>query len=156
MLRPQSPAGPEIFSGSWGWLWAQTVADYLSVLMFQSGRSLRSSKEQVFLKWQFHIFRISTDCSRKLLQLLKLCENWLLGWWIATIVLKSWTSWDFPGGSVRTSPFNAGGVGLIPGQGARTLHALWPKKKQSIKQKQYCKKINKDFKNGPHPKKIVF
>ena len=44
------------------------------------------------LKWQFHSVRISTDSSRKLLQFLKLCENWLLGWWIATIILKSWTS----------------------------------------------------------------
>ena len=34
---------------------------------------------------------------------------------------------DFPGGQVvKTSPSNAGGVGLIPGQGAKILHALWP------------------------------
>ena len=26
-------------------------------------------------------------------------------------------------------------------------------KKPDIKQKQYCNKFNKDFKNGPHPKK---
>ena len=26
-------------------------------------------------------------------------------------------------------------------------------KKQNIKQKQYCNKFNKDFKNGPHQKK---
>ena len=30
--------------------------------------------------------------------------------------------------------------------------ASWPKN-QNIKQKQYCKKFNKDFKNGPHQKK---
>ena len=29
---------------------------------------------------------------------------------------------------VTTSPYNAGSVGLIPGQGARSLHALRPKK----------------------------
>ena len=31
-------------------------------------------------------------------------------------------------------------------------HASWPKK-QNIKQKQYCNKFSKDFKNGPHQKK---
>ena len=34
---------------------------------------------------------------------------------------------DFPGGQVvKTSPSNAGGVGLIPGQGPKTLLALQP------------------------------
>ena len=28
---------------------------------------------------------------------------------------------------VKTSPSNVGGVGLIPGQGAKISHALWPK-----------------------------
>ena len=28
------------------------------------------------------------------------------------------------------------------------------KKKQKRKQKQYCNKFNRDFKNGPHQKKI--
>ena len=28
-------------------------------------------------------------------------------------------------------------------------------KKQNIKQKQCCNKLNKDFKNGPHKKKIL-
>ena len=33
---------------------------------------------------------------------------------------------DFPGGSVvKSSPSNAGGVDLIPGQGAKILRALW-------------------------------
>ena len=41
----------------------------------------------------------------------------------------------------------AGFVGLIPGQGTKIPHALWPKN-QNIKQKQYCYKFNKDFKNG--------
>ena len=48
---------------------------------------------------------------------------------------------------VRTSPSNAGGASSIPGEGARTLHALWSKN-QNLKQKQYCNKFNKDFDNG--------
>ena len=57
---------------------------------------------------------------------------------------------DFPGGPVvKTSPSNAGGVGSISGWGAKVPHALGPKN-QNIKQKQYCNKFNKDFKNGPH------
>ena len=45
-------------------------------------------------------------------------------------------AWDFPGGPVvRTSPSNAGGVGSIPGQGARIPHA-WQPKSQNIKQKR--------------------
>ena len=56
-------------------------------------------------------------------------------------------SQDYPGGPVvKTSPSKAGGSGLIPSQG----NASWPKN-QNIKQKQYCKKFNKDFKNGPYP-----
>ena len=59
---------------------------------------------------------------------------------------------DFPGSpAVKTSPSNAGGVGSIPGQGAEIPHASGPKN-QNIKQKQYCNKLNKDFKNGPHQK----
>ena len=56
---------------------------------------------------------------------------------------------DFPGGPVvKTLPSNAGGVGSVPGQGAKILQASWPKN-QNIKQKQCCSKFNKDFKNGP-------
>ena len=55
---------------------------------------------------------------------------------------------------VKTSPSNAGGVGLIPGQGAKIPHASGPKN-QNIKQKQYCNKFNKDFNNGPHQKKYL-
>ena len=50
---------------------------------------------------------------------------------------------------VKTPHSNAGGEGSIPGRGAKIPHASWPKK-QSIKQKKYCDKFNKDFKNGPH------
>ena len=57
---------------------------------------------------------------------------------------------DFPGGPVvKTSPSNAGGAG--PGQGAKIPHAPQPKN-QNIKQKQYCNRLNKDFKNGPYQK----
>ena len=57
---------------------------------------------------------------------------------------------DFPGSPVvKTSSSNAGGTGSIPGRGAKIPHALRPKN-QNIKQKQYCNKFNKDFKNGPH------
>ena len=60
---------------------------------------------------------------------------------------------DFPGSPVvRTLPSNAGGVDLIPGWGAKIPHALGPKN-QNLKQKQYCSRFKKDFKNGPHQKK---
>ena len=42
---------------------------------------------------------------------------------------------------------------LIPGRGAKIPHASWPKIQKNIKQKQYCNKFNKDFKNGPHQNK---
>ena len=54
---------------------------------------------------------------------------------------------------VKILPSNAGGVGLIPGRGAKIPHASWPKN-QNIKQKQYCNKFNKEFKNGPHQKNL--
>ena len=57
---------------------------------------------------------------------------------------------------VKTLPSSAGGAGSIPGQGAKIPHASWPKKEinpKHKKQKQYCNKFNKDFKNGPHQKK---
>ena len=61
--------------------------------------------------------------------------------------------WDFPGDPVvNTSPSKAGGADSFPGQGAKIPHASRPKN-QNIKQKQYCNKFNKDFKNGPHQKK---
>ena len=60
---------------------------------------------------------------------------------------------DFPGSPVvKNSPSNAVGAGLIPGQGAKIPYASRPKS-QKKKQKEYCNKFNKDFKNGPHQKK---
>ena len=63
--------------------------------------------------------------------------------------------WDFPGRPVlKTSSFNAVGVGSIPSPGAKFLHASWPKH-QNKKQKQYCHKFNKESSNGPHLKKCT-
>ena len=47
-----------------------------------------------------------------------------------------------------------GDAGSIPGEGTKILHASRPKS-QNIKQKQYCNKFNKGFKNGPHKKRIL-
>ena len=52
---------------------------------------------------------------------------------------------------VKTPPSNAGAESSTLGWGARNPHALQPKK-QNIKQKQYCDKFSKDFKNGPYQK----
>ena len=46
---------------------------------------------------------------------------------------------------INTLLSNAGDVGLIPGWEAKIPHTLQPKT-QSIKQKQYCNKFNKDLK----------
>ena len=54
---------------------------------------------------------------------------------------------------VKTLPSNSGGAGSIPGWGTKIPRASQPKN-QNIKQKQYCNKFNKDFKNGPHPKNL--
>ena len=58
---------------------------------------------------------------------------------------------DFPGSPVvKTSPSNAGvGVQSL----VRELRSP-PASRPNIKQKQYCNKFNKDFKNGPHPKNL--
>ena len=53
---------------------------------------------------------------------------------------------------VKTLPSNAGGVGSTPGRGAKIPHASGSKN-QNIKRKQYCSKLNKDFKKMVHIKK---
>ena len=53
---------------------------------------------------------------------------------------------------VKTSPSNAGGAGLIPGQEAKIPHTSGPKD-QNLKEKQHCNKFNKDLKNSLHQKK---
>ena len=61
---------------------------------------------------------------------------------------------DFPVGPVaKTWPSSAGGAGLIPGWGAKRLHASQPTN-QNIKQKQYCNKFNKDFAEFFHQKNL--
>ena len=45
---------------------------------------------------------------------------------------------------VKTLPSNAGGVGSIPGWGAKIPHALWLKKPEH-KQWKSCNKFSKDF-----------
>ena len=56
---------------------------------------------------------------------------------------------------VKTSLSSAGGVGSIPGGGAKIPQASWPKN-QNIKQKQYYNKFNKDLKKRKkvHIKKV--
>ena len=49
---------------------------------------------------------------------------------------------------INNPPLDARGAGSVPGEGAKIPHDL--PKNQNIKQKQYCNKFNKDFKNGPH------
>ena len=55
---------------------------------------------------------------------------------------------------VKTLPSNAGDSGSIPGQGAKISPVSWPKYQNTI-QKQYCNKLNQDFKNGPHRKHLI-
>ena len=55
---------------------------------------------------------------------------------------------------VKTSPSNAEGAGVQSLVGERRSHMLSGQKQQNIGQKQYCNKFNKDFKYGPHEKKI--
>ena len=50
---------------------------------------------------------------------------------------------------VKISPSSARGAGWISDQGAKIPHDLGPKN-QNVKQKQYCHKLNKDVKHGPH------
>ena len=45
--------------------------------------------------------------------------------------------------------FGAEGVGSVPGQGAKIPYAA-RQKNRNMKQKHYCNKFNKDFKNGAH------
>ena len=61
---------------------------------------------------------------------------------------------DFSGSPViKTLPSNARSAGSIPGWGAKISPASQAKN-QKIKQKQYCNKFNKDFKNGPQQKHL--
>ena len=60
-----------------------------------------------------------------------------------------------PGGpAVKTLSSGVVGSSLIPCGGSKIPNAL-QSKHQNIKQKQYCKKFNKDFKNGPRQKYLL-
>ena len=62
---------------------------------------------------------------------------------------------DFPDSPVvKTLPSNAGGVGSIPGWGAKIPHVSGPKN-QNIKQKQYCNKFNKRLQKWSISKKSL-
>ena len=64
--------------------------------------------------------------------------------------------WDSPGGPVvGTSPSSAGGAGWIPGRGAGIPHASQPKN-QSMKQRQYCNKFNKNFKKKKKKRTTIY
>ena len=64
----------------------------------------------------------------------------------------NWVGRDVSGSPVvKTSPSSAGGVTSIPGQRAKITPALWPIN-QNRRQKRYCNKFNKGFKNGAHQK----
>ena len=58
----------------------------------------------------------------------------------------------FPGGPVVETS-NAGGA--FPWLGNLDPTCLMAEKQKHEKQKRYCNKFNKDFKNGPHEKKIL-
>ena len=74
--------------------------------------------------------------------------------WCPLYCIKQFKHRKFSGCPVaKILPSNAGGTGSIPGRGAKIPYTSWPKN-QNIKQKQYCNKFNKDFKNGPHQKNL--
>ena len=52
---------------------------------------------------------------------------------------------------LKTSLFSAGSMVMIPDWGGKIPCALQPKS-QTMKQKSYCNKFIKGFKNGPHKK----
>ena len=67
---------------------------------------------------------------------------------VKTIIQNILCPGDFPGSQVvETWPSNVAGVSLIPDEGAKIPHSSWPKN-QNIRQKQNCKKSNKDLLKG--------
>ena len=70
---------------------------------------------------------------------------------LSKIDIKSCEHQKFSGSLViKTSPSKSGGSG--PNWGSKIPHATWPKN-QSMKQKLYYNKFNKDLKNVPYQKK---
>ena len=63
-------------------------------------------------------------------------------------------SWDFPGGPVvKTLSSSARAGGSQPVVQQLGSHVPGGQKKQNVKQKRYCNRFSKDFKNGPQQKK---
>ena len=54
---------------------------------------------------------------------------------------------------VKSSASNAGNEGLIPSLGAKIPHVSGSEN-QNIKQKRYCSKFNRGFKNSPHQRNL--
>ena len=45
-----------------------------------------------------------------------------------------YSGWDLPGGPVVKTPcFHCRGIGSVPGQGTKILHAMWPAHTQETK-----------------------
>ena len=60
-----------------------------------------------------------------------------------------------PGGPVvKTLPSNTGDTGLIPTQGAKIPHALWPKNKNINNGRNTVTNLTKTIKNGPLQKNL--
>ena len=55
---------------------------------------------------------------------------------------------------VKTLISNTGGVGSVPGWGAKNSHALWSKKLK-CKTEAILQQFNEDFKNDAHQKRIL-
>ena len=55
---------------------------------------------------------------------------------------------------VKISPSSAGGVGSIPGWGAKIPHASQPKNQSINHRSNIVTNSIKDFKNGPHEKNL--
>ena len=53
---------------------------------------------------------------------------------------------------VKTLPSNAGNTDSILGWRSEIPYASWPKN-QKVAQKEYCNKVNEDFKTGPRQKR---
>ena len=80
-------------------------------------------------------------------------QGWLL--LNLAISLRNDLTRDFPGGpAVETSLSSAGGAGSIPSQGTGVLHASQPMG-QSMEQKQYFNKFNKDSRDGPQQQQQI-
>ena len=70
-----------------------------------------------------------------------------------SISMQKYHCRDFPGGPVvKISPCSAESGGSIPGHTTKIPRASGQKTK--TKQKQYSKKFNKNFKNGPQQKNL--